>query len=162
MALRVTSSAFSENETIPAKYTCDGQNVSPPLEWDGEPPDTKSLAVICDDPDAPSGTFTHWVLYDVPGGAHRLSEGSRGIGNEGRNSFKQTGYGGPCPPPKDGPHRYVFHFYALDVVSLGRPGLSREDVATAMRGHVLAEGQLTARYARYARANSEDVIAPER
>ena len=161
MALRVISSAFSENDTIPQKYTCDGQNVSPPLEWSGEPPDTKSLAVICDDPDAPSGTFTHWVLYDVPGSAHRLSEGSRGIGSEGRNSFKHTGFGGPCPPPKDGPHRYVFQVYALDLTSLGKPGLSREDVATAMQGHVLAEGQLTARYARYGRANSKDVIATE-
>jgi len=148
MALQVSSTAFSEGETIPTKYTCDGQNISPPLEWRGQPKDTKSLAVICDDPDAPSGTFTHWVLYDLAGDTHQLPEGSSAAGKEGRNGFKRTGFGGPCPPSKDGPHRYVFRVYALDVESLGSPGMSQEDVEAAMRGHILSKGQLMARYQR--------------
>jgi Raf kinase inhibitor-like YbhB/YbcL family protein len=148
MALQVKSPAFTDGQTIPTKYTCDGENISPPLEWSGQPKDTKSVAVICDDPDAPSGTFTHWVLYNVPGDTHRLSEGSPGTGVEGRNSFEQTGFGGPCPPSKDGAHRYIFRVYALDVESLGRPGMSQEDVEGAMRGHILAKGQLMGRYQR--------------
>jgi Raf kinase inhibitor-like YbhB/YbcL family protein len=148
MPLHVSSPAFAEGNAIPKKYTCDGENVSPPLQWAGQPDGTKSLAIICDDPDAPSGTFTHWVLYDIPGSAQRLAEGSAGIGREGQNSFKQTGFGGPCPPAKDRAHRYVFHVYALDIDSLARPGLSKQDVAMAMQGHILAEGQLTAKYQR--------------
>jgi Raf kinase inhibitor-like YbhB/YbcL family protein len=148
MALQVKSPAFTDGQTIPTRYTCDGENISPPLEWSGQPKDTKSVAVICDDPDAPSGTFTHWVLYNVPSDTHRLSEGSPGTGVEGRNSFEQTGFGGPCPPSKDRAHRYIFRVYALDVESLGRPGMSQEDVEGAMRGHILAKGQLMGRYQR--------------
>jgi len=154
MALQVSSPAFAEAQTIPIKYTCDGENISPPLEWNGQPKDTKSVAIICDDPDAPSGTFTHWVLYDIAGHTHQLLEGSSGDGKAGLNSFKQTGFGGPCPPSRDGAHRYVFRVYALDVDSLGRPGLSQQEVEGAMRGHILAKGQLMAKYQRATAAAS--------
>jgi Raf kinase inhibitor-like YbhB/YbcL family protein len=147
MALNVSSSAFSEGQSIPEKYTCDGQNVSPPIQWSGAPEKTKSIALICEDPDAPSGTFTHWVLYDLPGTTKELAEGSSGEGKEGVNGFGKKGYGGPCPPP-GGPHRYFFRIYALDTESLGNAGSSKEDVTTAMQGHVLAQGQLMGRYKR--------------
>lgn len=147
MALHVSSSAFSEGQPIPEKYSCDGRNLSPPLKWNGAPEKTKSLAIIVDDPDAPSGTFTHWVLYDLPAKTSELKEGSSGAGKEGVNSFKKKGYGGPCPPP-NGAHRYVFHVYALDIDSLGKAGLSKQDVSAAMKGHVLAEGQLIGKYKR--------------
>lgn len=147
MALHVTSSAFSEGQPIPEKYSCDGRNLSPPLKWSGAPEKTKSLAIIADDPDAPSGTFTHWVLYDLPAKTSELKEGSSGAGKEGVNSFKKMGYGGPCPPP-NGAHRYVFHVYALDIDSVGKAGLSKQGVSAAMKGHVLAEGQLIGKYKR--------------
>lgn len=148
MAVNVRSTAFSEDDVIPRKYTCDGENISPPLEWSGVPPEAKSIAVICDDPDAPSGLFTHWILYDLAPTVHRLPEGSSGGGKEGMNDFHELGYGGPCPPP-NGAHRYYFHIYALDVASLGRAGLARRYVAIAMTGHVLAHGQLMGRYRRH-------------
>lgn len=147
MALHVSSSAFSESQPIPENYSCDGRNLSPPLKWSGAPERTKSLAIIADDPDAPSGTFTHWVLYDLPAKTSELKEGSSGAGKDGVNSFKKRGYGGPCPPP-NGAHRYVFHVYALDIDSLGKAGLSKQDVSAAMKGHVLAEGQLIGKYKR--------------
>ena len=147
MALHVRSAAFADGQSVPQKYTCDGQNVSPPLEWSGAPEQTRSIAVICDDPDAPSGTFTHWVLYDVAAKASHLAEGSSAGGKEGVNSFRKSGYGGPCPPP-NGAHRYIFHVYALDVESLGGTGLSKQDVMAAMKGHILAEGQVMGRYQR--------------
>ena len=147
MALHVSSSAFSEGQPIPEKYSCDGRNLSPPLKWNGAPEKTKSLAIIADDPDAPSGTFTHWVLYDLSAKTSELKEGSSGAGKEGVNSFKKMGYGGPCPPPT-GAHRYVFHVYALDIDSVGKAGLSKQDVSAAMKGHVLAEGQLIGKYKR--------------
>ena len=147
MALHVSSSAFSEGQPIPEKYSCDGRNLSPPLKWNGAPEKTKSLAIIADDPDAPSGTFTHWVLYDLPAKSTELKEGSSGAGKEGVNSFKEMGCGGPWPPPNRA-HRYVFHVYALDIDSLGKAGLSKEDVSAAMKGHVLAEGQLIGKYKR--------------
>jgi Raf kinase inhibitor-like YbhB/YbcL family protein len=147
MPMHVSSSTFSEGQPIPKKYSCDGQNVSPPLKWDGVPENTKSMAIIVDDPDAPSGTFTHWVLYDLPAATPELKEGSSGAGKEGVNGFKKTGYGGPCPPP-NGAHRYFFHIYALDIQSLGKAGLSKQDITAAMKGHVLAEGQLVGKYKR--------------
>ncbi len=147
MTLHVSSSAFSEGQPIPEKYSCDGRNLSPPLKWDGAPEKTKSLAIIADDPDAPSGTFTHWVLYDLPAKTSELKEGASGAGKEGVNSFKKMGYSGPCPPP-NGAHRYVFHVYALDIDSVGKAGLSKQDVSAAMKGHVLAEGQLIGKYKR--------------
>jgi Raf kinase inhibitor-like YbhB/YbcL family protein len=146
MALDVSSSAFSEGQSIPEKYTCDGQNVSPPIKWSGAPEKTKSIALICEDPDALSGAFTHWVLYDLPGTTKELAEGSSDGGKEGVNGFGKKGYGGPCPPP--GPaHRYFFRIYALDTGSLSNAG-SKEDVTAAMQGHILAQGQLMGRYKR--------------
>jgi Raf kinase inhibitor-like YbhB/YbcL family protein len=147
MPLKVTSSAFSEGQPIPEKYTCDGQNVSPPIKWSGAPENTKSIALICEDPDAPSGMFTHWVLYDLPGKTTELREGSSGSGKEGVNGFGKNGYGGPCPPP-GGPHRYFFRVYPLDISSVGNVGSSKEDVAAAIKGHVLAEGSLMGTYKR--------------
>lgn len=147
MALRVNSPAFSNGGNIPKKYTCDGQNVAPPLEWSGVPNQSKSVAVICDDPDAPSGAFTHWVLYDIPASTHTLGEHAS-IGTAGANSFGKTGFGGPCPPQKDHAHHYHFHVYALDVDSLGPAGLSKEDAVGAMKGHIVAEGELVGKYER--------------
>jgi Raf kinase inhibitor-like YbhB/YbcL family protein len=147
MALHVSSNAFSEGQPIPEKYTCDGQNVSPPLKWSGVPQNTKSVAIIADDPDAPSGTFTHWVLYDLPAKTTELTEGSSGGGKAGVNGFRETGYGGPCPPGNSA-HRYFFHVYALDIESLCNPSLSKQDVTAAMKGHILVEGQVMGTYRR--------------
>ena len=147
MTLQVTSPAFSNGTSIPTVYTCDGQDVAPPLEWSGAPKQTKSLAVICEDPDAPSGIFTHWVLYDVPPSAHGIGEHAS-IGKAGVNDFGTKGFGGPCPPRRDSAHHYHFHVYALDLESLGPAGLSRHDAIKAMRGHVLAEGELVGTYKR--------------
>jgi Raf kinase inhibitor-like YbhB/YbcL family protein len=143
MALHVSSSAFAEGQSIPKKYTCDGQNLSPPLKWSGAPANTRSIAVLCDDPDAPSGTFTHWILYDLPAKTTELGEASSGNGKEGVNGFKKRGYSGPCPPPGR-PHRYYFRVYALDTESLGNAGISKEKAVAAMKGHILAEGQVMA------------------
>jgi Raf kinase inhibitor-like YbhB/YbcL family protein len=148
MALQLSSLGFDDGQPIPEKYSCDGANVSPPLQWRGTPDATKSIAIICDDPDAPGSTFTHWVLYDIPATTTRLREGEANAGKAGVNSFGAAAYGGPCPPPKDAAHHYVFNVYALDIVSLGRGGLSKRDVTAAMAGHVLAEGQLTGLYQR--------------
>jgi hypothetical protein len=147
MPLRVNSPAFANGAAIPKKYTCDGQNVAPPLEWSGMPKESKSVAILCEDPDAPSGTFTHWVLYDVPASMERLGEGAS-VGKAGVNDFGKAGFGGPCPPRKDNAHHYRFHVYALDVESLGPAGLSKQDASKAMKGHVLAEGELTGVYKR--------------
>ena len=147
MTLQVSSPAFSNGAAIPTVYTCDGQDVAPPLEWSGIPKQTKSVAVICEDPDAPSGTFTHWVLYDVPASAHGIGEHAS-IGKAGVNDFGTKGFGGPCPPKRDGAHHYHFHVYALDLDSLGPAGLSKREAIKAMRGHVLAEGELVGTYKR--------------
>jgi Raf kinase inhibitor-like YbhB/YbcL family protein len=147
MALRVSSPAFADGSAIPRKYTCDGQNAAPPLEWSGVPREAKSVAIICDDPDAPSGTFTHWVLYNVPASAPGIVEQPT-IGTPGMNSFGRAGFGGPCPPRKDDAHHYHFHVYALDVESLGGSGLSKDIALKAMRGHILAEGDLVGTYKR--------------
>jgi Raf kinase inhibitor-like YbhB/YbcL family protein len=147
MAIRVNSSAFANGAAIPRKYTCDGQDVSPPLDLSGVPTESRSVAVICEDPDAPSGTFTHWVLYDVPASTHAISEGAS-IGRTGMNDFEKTGFGGPCPPRQDRAHHYHFHVYALDVDSLGPAGLSKQEAMDAMKGHILAEGELSGTYQR--------------
>ena len=114
MGLRVNSPVFSNGSEIPRKYTCDGQNATPPLEWSGVPEQAKSLAIICDDPDAPSGTFTHWVLYDLPASTHAIGERAS-IGKTGVNDFGKTGFGGPCPPKKDGAHHYRFHVTLVQI-----------------------------------------------
>lgn len=149
MAMRVSSPAFAEGATIPRRHTCEGEDRAPELNWSGAPPETRSFVLIMDDPDAPRGTFTHWVLFDLPASLSGLPEGRPGVGVEGSNDFGRVGYGGPCPPSGHGPHRYFFRLYALDRESLGLPrGASRREVEAAMRGHVLAEGQLMGRYER--------------
>jgi hypothetical protein len=142
--MTIRSSAFSENESIPKKYSCDGENVSPPLELKELPRNTESLVLICDDPDAPGKTFLHWLAYDIePTGS--IAEG-QSVGTEGKNDFGKNGYGGPCPP--GGTHRYYFRVYALDAKLGIKPGASRSDVESAMSGHVLDQAELMGRYAR--------------
>jgi Raf kinase inhibitor-like YbhB/YbcL family protein len=160
MALRITSPALSDGGTIPTRYSCDGENRSPPLTWSDAPDRTASFVLIVDDPDAPGGTFTHWVLYDVPGHTTELSEAlSEGrIGLAGRNSFGRTGYGGPCPPPGDPPHRYRFTLHALDLPTLGlSKHAERAQVEAAMSGHTRAVAQLVARYQRQSGARRSAV-----
>jgi Raf kinase inhibitor-like YbhB/YbcL family protein len=153
MTIKITSSSFAEGEPIPSKYTCDGENISPPLSWEKTPAGTKSSALICDDPDAPVGTWVHWVLYDLPGTITELREGTEtkeellSGGRQGRNDFKQIGYGGPCPP-KGGPHRYYFKIYALDRELNLKSGATKSEVENAMKGHILAEGKLMGTYQR--------------
>lgn len=150
--LKLESAAFPPNQPMPAKYTCDGLNVSPPLAWDMPPAGTQSWVLICDDPDAPDETWVHWVLYNLPPMVGRLPEGipaqatlSLG-GMQGKNDFQQLGYGGPCPP--NGMHRYVFKLYALDTLLKLSPGATKAQVERAMQGHILARGELMGRYAR--------------
>ncbi|MDI3544780.1 MAG: hypothetical protein PWP68_197 [Rikenellaceae bacterium] len=148
----VKSNSFSDGGMIPAKYTCDGANISPQLSWDNAPKGTKSFVLICEDPDAPMGTFTHWILYDIPADVHELSENlpkDKILPNgakQGIADFKKIGYGGPCPP--NGTHRYYFKLYALDTLLNLEPGLKKEDILKAMNGHILAQGQIMGKYAR--------------
>lgn len=142
----LTSPAFAHNDTIPLVHTCDGENSQPVLGWMHAPSGTKSFALIMTDPDAPAGTFTHWVLFDIPANSARLAGSEAGVG--GRNDFQHDHYGGPCPPPKHGQHRYFFRLYALDVESLGLPaGAKRAQVEAAMEGHILGTAELIGRYA---------------
>lgn len=147
--MKLTSAAFAEGGTIPAKYTCDGVDVSPPLAWSGVPAGTKAFALIADDPDAPAGTWVHWVLYNVPGSVAQLPEGVSGPGGaaQGRNDFRKAGYGGPCPPPGK-PHRYFFKLYALDASLALKAGAIKAEVERAMQGHALAQAQLMGTYGR--------------
>lgn len=149
MAFTIQTDAFAEGGAIPAKYTCDGQDLSPRLRWAGAPQGTKSLALIMDDPDAPVGTFTHWLLHDIPATAAELAEGQT-PGQTGvtlKNDFGRPGYGGPCPPRGHGPHRYFFTLYALDVPTLGKPA-ARGALETAVRGHILATARAMGTYER--------------
>lgn len=147
LLLKVTSPAFTYGEPIPIKYTCDGEDLSVPLSWSGAPGETRSLALIADDPDAPGGVFVHWVLYDLPADNGDLEEGVKGVGTEGENGFRKMGYNGPCPP--QGPaHRYFFKVYALDAPLDLPTGSTKAEVEGAMRGHILAEGQLMGTYQR--------------
>jgi len=151
--LALTSPAFSDGDDIPSLYTCDGDNISPPLAWDGAPADTESFALICDDPDAPNGTWVHWVIYGIPAESRELAEAvpadallAEGAA-QGQNSWPRTGYGGPCPP--SGTHRYFFKLYALDSVLDLEPGAAdKAALLAAMEGHVIAETELMGRYAR--------------
>ena len=153
MTIELTSSAFKEGGPIPSKFTCDGSNVSPPLEWTDVPEGTKSLALVCDDPDAPIGTWVHWVLYGLSPDTTKLPEAVpvdetiEGGATQGKNDFKRIGYGGPCPPPGK-PHRYFFKLYALDAELDLKPRPSKKDLKKAMKGHVLAQGQLMGKYQR--------------
>jgi Raf kinase inhibitor-like YbhB/YbcL family protein len=148
VSFRLTTSAFAEGGEIPKEFTCEGRDVSPPLEWSNAPGGTRSFALIVDDPDAPRGTFTHWLLYDVPADAARIDEHSASVGRTLPNDFGKPGYGGPCPPRGHGPHRYRFTLYALDVPSLQVQGESQQDLEGALSGHTLATTRLTGRYER--------------
>jgi Raf kinase inhibitor-like YbhB/YbcL family protein len=153
MSIEVTSTAFKAGETIPKQYTGDGEDRSPPLRWSEPPSGTKSLAMICDDPDAPRGTWVHWVLFNLPAQARELEEGvptTEALGNgakQGKNDFGNIGYGGPAPP-KGKPHRYFFKLYALDVALDLPSGATKAELEKAMKGHILAEGQLMGNYKR--------------
>ncbi|RME44609.1 MAG: YbhB/YbcL family Raf kinase inhibitor-like protein [Chloroflexi bacterium] len=145
------SSAFDEGATIPTRHTCDGEDVSPELTWQGAPAGTRSFVLIMDDPDAPGRTFTHWVLFDIPASQTTLPEGFQpgDVGTSGANDFGKTGYGGPCPPPGHGPHRYFFTLYALNTDVLNLPAnASRPAVEQAMRDHLIAQARLMGRYER--------------
>lgn len=150
--MKIQSSAFNNEDMIPKKYTCDGQDISPSLEWTGVPESAKSLVLISDDPDAPMGTWIHWVMFNIPPNVSSLSEAvpseetlSDGT-IQGITSFGKSGYGGPCPP--GGTHRYFFKLYALDTqLDLG-PSATKKDVEKAMKGHVLAESQVMGKYQR--------------
>lgn len=159
MTLTLSSAAFEDGRPIPRRYTCEGDDISPPLEWAGTPAGTKSLALVIDDPDAPDPAapkrvWVHWVLYDIPADVTGLPEGAGGGDlpegcREGLNDWKKLGYGGPCPPV--GRHRYCHRLYALDVVlgNLGR--LTKRELVTRMQGHVLAEAELVGTYAKHKR-----------
>lgn len=145
----LTSPAFVPDGIIPAVFTCDGENTSPELKWMHPPDGTRSFALILDDPDAPNGTFTHWVLFDISNHLSSLPAGLKDIGVSGRNDFHHEGYGGPCPPPNHGEHRYYFRLFALDVGSLDqKPGAPRAEVESAMEGHILEQAELMGRYQR--------------
>ena len=150
--LKINSSAFEEGGMIPEEYTCDGDNVSPELSWSGAPPETKSFALICDDPDAPAGEWVHWVIYNIPSSEKELHEGisaDKKLYNgtmQGINDFREYGYGGPCPP--GGTHSYYFKLYALDTTFDIQKDVSKEVLLDAMKGHILAQGQLTGKYSR--------------
>ena len=144
--LQVSSAAFGAGGSIPRKYTCDGDNLSPPLSWSNTPKGTRSLALIADDPDAPGKAFVHWVLYEIPPEQTSLGEDFV-AGVPGTNSAGKQGYTGPCPPA--GPaHRYIFKVYALDTGLDLNPGANKEELEAAMHGHVLAQGELVGTYGR--------------
>ena len=150
--MKLTSTAFSEGGMIPAQYTCNGPDISPPLNWEDVPEHTKSLALIADDPDAPVGTWVHWVLYNLPADTHELQEDlpkTKVLPNgamQGTNDFRKIGYGGPCPP--GGTHRYFFKLYALDELVDLNPGARKKDLLDTMKGHILAECQLMGKFSR--------------
>jgi Raf kinase inhibitor-like YbhB/YbcL family protein len=151
MAFQLFSTAFADGGWIPALHTCEGADLSPALEWSGEPDGTHSFALIVDDPDAPAGTWNHWLLWDIPSKTHNLPHGFKPgtVGVSGRNDFGRIGYGGPCPPKGHGPHRYFFKLYALGVETLGlREGTKRPDLDRAMAGRVLVEAQFMGRFER--------------
>ena len=152
MKLIVSSSAFQPGELIPKKYTCDGEEVSPPIAWSDVPKQTKSIALISDDPDAPRGTWVHWVIFNIPADSKGLPEniqprstspdGSR----QGMNDSREIGYGGPCPP--SGTHRYYFKVYALNTTPTLESGATKAQLLKAMEGHILGEGEVMGTYKR--------------
>lgn len=153
MSFQIATPAFSAGGDIPKKFTCDGPDVSPKLTWNEPPAKAQALALIVDDPDAPVGTWVHWVLFDLPAGARELSEGVakqeqvHGGAKQGRNDFGKIGYGGPCPPPGKS-HRYFFKLYALDA-NLGlKAGATKAEVERAMKGHILAHAEVMGKYGR--------------
>ena len=152
--MKLSSAAFDEGGMLPPRFTCDGNGVSPPLAWADMPDGTAGFALLCEDPDAPSGTFTHWLLYNLSAGNRELAEGVPKdavlpIGaRQGTNSFGNLGYGGACPPRGDREHRYIFKLYALETDLALAPGARREQLLDAIRDRVLAEAQLTGKYKR--------------
>ncbi len=150
--MKLTSPAFEEGGKIPPQYTCDGKDISPPLQWSEVPAGTKSFALICDDPDAPMGTWVHWVIFNIPDSVRQLPEAVpttehlKDGSMQGTNDFKRSGYGGPCPP--GGTHRYYFKLYALDTVLNLKAGATKAQLLEAMKGHILAEAQLMGKYGR--------------
>ncbi|MGD8780923.1 MAG: YbhB/YbcL family Raf kinase inhibitor-like protein [Ignavibacteria bacterium] len=150
--MKITSTAFDEGAMIPRKYTCDDIDISPPLQWSNEPEGTKVFAIICDDPDAPMGTWVHWVLYNLPADTNKLPEDIPPVeilpngAKQGRNDMRKIGYGGPCPP--GGTHRYYFKIYALAEELNIEPGCTKSELLKAMEGKILSEGQLMGRYKR--------------
>ncbi len=152
VTMKLTSTAFAEGESIPRQYTCDGEDISPPVVWSDAPAGTTTFALIADDPDSPVGTWVHWVLFDLPGDLTDLPEAVPKVvqpptgGVHGNNSWGRADYGGPCPP--GGAHRYLFKLYALNTDLGLDPGASAADVQAAMEGHVLAQTQLMGRFAR--------------
>jgi Raf kinase inhibitor-like YbhB/YbcL family protein len=153
MTLSLSSTAFQEGDMIPVKYTCDGQNISPPIMWGELSSKTEAFALIVDDPDAPAGVFTHWVLFNIPGDVHQLEEGiltQEELQNgalQGKNDFGRIGYDGPCPP-HGAIHRYRFTVYALDKSLDLKSGSSKKQLLDAMKGHILAQGQFIGTYRR--------------
>jgi hypothetical protein len=153
MSFQILSTIFSNGDTIPKKFTCDGPDVSPQLNWKEAPAATKSFALIMDDPDAPAGTWVHWVLYNLPANTRELPEGMEKQEQlatgalQGRNDFRKIGYGGPCPPPGK-PHRYYFKLYALDTKLNLKAGATKPDLERAMKGHILGEAEFMGRYGR--------------
>ncbi len=154
--VRLSSSAFEGRTAIPDRYTCEGQNVSPPLDWDGVPDNTKSLVLILDDPDAPNGPFTHWVVYNISPQRNHLPEqfapSEDGVDDieQGRNDFGHTRYEGPCPPRGDNAHHYHFRLYALDADLSLPPGANRDQIFSMIHNHILGQTELVGTYERSA------------
>ena len=150
--MEIKSTAFKQGARIPSKHTCDGMDVSPPLGWGNAPAGTKNFALICDDPDAPMGTWVHWVIYDIPASTANLPEKVPPLkeltngAKQGMNDFRAIGYGGPCPP--SGEHRYFFKLYALDAPTGLKPGANKSQLLDAMKGHILGEVELVGKYKR--------------
>jgi len=145
MAFTATTPAFADGQPVPKQFTCDGNDVPPPITVSDPPDGTKSFAVVMDDPDAPKGTFTHWLAYDLPADGNALRTTA---GETLENDFGRRGYGGPCPPPGHGAHRYYFTVYAVDVPALDVPGKSRDDLEAALTDHALANARFMGRYER--------------
>jgi len=148
---KLASRAFANGEAIPKRFTCDGKNVSPPLAWTGAPAGSQSFALVVDDPDAPAGTFTHWIVFNLPAGTSSLAPRMTAAklppdAGQGLNDFGKPGYGGPCPP--SGEHRYIHHLYALDTKLTGLSQPRRQQIDEALKGHVLGETTLLGKYAR--------------
>jgi len=144
--MKITSSVFQQGGNIPSRFSCDGANTNPPLQISDVPPEAKSLVLIVDDPDAPSGLFTHWAVWNISPQIITIAEGSTPKGVQGTNDFGKSGYGGPCPP--SGTHRYYFKIFALDRELDLRSGAKRSQLDAAMKGHVIAQGELMGRYSR--------------
>lgn len=149
MALELTSTQFQHGQTMPKAYTCDGSDISPPLAWQNVPEKTRSFALIMDDPDAPNGTWDHWLIYNIPAAVHELPENATPLPQGavlGKNSWDKSAYQGPCPPDRE--HRYIFKLYALDTMLTVQSGLNKEALLHALKDHVLASTELMAKYQR--------------